>query len=186
MHTALYSTCQARSLQPRHTQASARQLALSQPRTPHDPSLHRSHPPLPPRLEENEVHQLLRVRFRCSRFMMTISPAREITQAMSAMAINSWGIEAFACVWAGGTCLVAGAGHVAAGGPSDRQADRGHHPARGEVAPARHGLRDRLSEPVQIMRRPDSRLCVRCGRPKVEQAHEIIVPCSNVQSDSGR
>ena len=101
---------------------------------------------------------------------------------MSAMAINSRGIEAFACVWAGGTCLVAGAGHVAAGGPSDRQAVRARHPARGEVAPARHSLRDRLSEPVQIMRRPDSRLCVRCGRPKVEQAQEIIVPCSNVQS----
>ena len=39
-----------------------------------------------------------------------------------------------------------------------------------EVAPARHGLRDRLSEPVQNMRRPDSRLCVRCGRRKIEAA----------------
>ena len=71
---------------------------------------------------------------------------------------------------------MAGAGHVAAGGPTDRQAARAPHPALGEVAPARHGLRDRLSEPVQIMRRPDSCLCVRCGRRKVEQAHEIIVP----------
>ena len=64
--------------------------------------------------------------------MMTISPARENTQAMSAMAINSWGIEAFACVWAGGTCLVAGAGHVAAGGPSDRQAVRARQILREE------------------------------------------------------
>ena len=52
---------QARSLQPRHTRVSARPLALAQPRTRHDPSLRRSHPPLPPRVEENEVHQLLRV-----------------------------------------------------------------------------------------------------------------------------
>ena len=65
---------------------------------------------------------------------------------------------------------MAGTGHVAAGGPSDRQADRDHQPAIGEVAPARHSLRDRLSEPVQIMRRPDSRLCVRCGRRNVELA----------------
>ncbi|MDC0526243.1 hypothetical protein OAO87_04495 [bacterium] len=79
---------------------------------------------------------------------------------------------------------MAGAGHVAAGGPSDRQAVRARHPARGEVAPARHGLRDRLSEPVQIMRRPDSRLCVRCGRPKAEDAQEILVTCSNVRSVS--
>ena len=65
---------------------------------------------------------------------------------------------------------MAGAGHVAAGGPTDRQAARARHSARGEVAPARHGLRDRLSEPVQNMRRPDSRLCVRCGRQKIEAA----------------
>ena len=32
---------------------------------------------------------------------------------MSAMAINSRGIEAFAWVWGGGTCLMDGAGHVA-------------------------------------------------------------------------
>ena len=70
---------------------------------------------------------------------------------------------------------MAGTSHVAAGGPSDRQADRDNQPALGEVAPARHSLRDRLSEPVQFMRRPDSCLCVRCGRRKVEQAHEIIV-----------
>ena len=81
---------------------------------------------------------------------------------------------------------MAGAGHVAVGGPSDRQADREHQPVRGAVAPARHSLRDRLSEPVQIMRRPDSCLCVRCGRPKAEEAEEIIVPCSNARSDSGR
>ena len=120
-----------------------------------------------------------------------VSCARKHAASMSAMAINSRGIEAFAWVWGGGTCLMDGTGrHVAAadcrwpvrptGGPSSSS------PARGAVAPARRGLRDRLSEPVQIMRRPDSRLCVRCGRPKVEQAHEIIVPCSNVQSDSGR
>ena len=71
---------------------------------------------------------------------------------------------------------MAGAGHVAVGGPTDRQVDRDNQPALGEVAPARHSLRDRLSEPVQFMRRPDSCLCVRCGRRKVEQAHEIIVP----------
>ena len=163
-YTALQCIVWLPSLQPRHTRVSARPLALSQPRTPHDPSLHRSHPPLPPRLEENEVHQLLRVRFRCSRFMMTISPARENTQAMSAMAINSWGIEAFACVWAGGTCLVAGAGHVAAGGPPDRQADRGHQPASAAMAHACRGLGHRPFGPGQIMpglKRPSLR---RCGR----------------------
>ena len=100
--------------------------------------------------------------------MMSMCSARENTQAMSGMAINSRGIEAFACVWGGGACLMAGAGHVAVGGPSDRQADREHQPVRGAVAPARHSLRDRLSEPVQIMRRPDSCLCVRCGRGKPE------------------
>ena len=63
---------------------------------------------------------------------------------------------------------MAGAGHVAVGGPTDRQVDRDNQPALGEVAPARHSLRDRLSEPVQIMRRPDSCLCVRCGRGKPE------------------
>ena len=67
---------------------------------------------------------------------------------------------------------MAGAGHVAAGGPTDRQAARAPHPALGEVAPAGHGLRDRLSEPVQVMRRPDNRLCVRCGRPKAEEAQD--------------
>ena len=55
---------------------------------------------------------------------------------------------------------MAGTGHVAAGGLSDRAVARAPHPARGAVAPARHGRGDRLSEPVQIMRRPDSRLCV--------------------------
>ena len=54
---------------------------------------------------------------------MSMCPARENTQAVSGMAINSRGIEAFAWVWGGGTCLMAGAGHVAAGGPTDRQAD---------------------------------------------------------------
>ena len=100
--------------------------------------------------------------------MMTIYPARERTQTMSAMAINRRGIEAFACVWGGGMHLMAGTGHVAAGGLSDREVARAPHPAVGEVAPARHGRGDRLSEPVQIMRRPDSRLCVRCGRRNVE------------------
>ena len=101
---------------------------------------------------------------------MSMCPARENTQAMSAMAINSRGIEVFAWVWGGGTCLMAGTGHVAAGGLSDREVARAPHPAVGEVAPARHGRGDRLSEPVQIMRRPDSRLCVRCGRRKIELA----------------
>ena len=102
--------------------------------------------------------------------MMSIQSARETTQAVSGMAINRRGIEVFAWAWGGGTCLMAGAGHVTVGGPSDRQRPRAPHPARGEVAPARHGLRDRLSEPAQIMRRPDSRLCVRFGRRKVELA----------------
>ena len=63
------------------------------------------------------------------------------------------------------------------GGPSSSSCARS-----GRSCAARHGLRDRLSEPVQIMCRPDSRLCVRCGRPKAEQAEEIIVPCSNDRS----
>ncbi|MDC0525721.1 hypothetical protein OAO87_01885, partial [bacterium] len=38
-------------------------------------------------------------------------------------------LAAFAWVWGGGTSLMTGAGHMAVGGPPDRQADRGHHPA---------------------------------------------------------
>ena len=131
-----------------------------------------SHAPLPPRLQEIVDHQRLGVPFRSSRSLMSMCAARENTQAMSAMAINNRGIEAFAWVWCGGACLMAGAGHVACrwpdrptGGPSSSSCAR----SGAAVAPARHGLRDRLSEPVQIMRRPDSCLCVRCGRGKPEQ-----------------
>ena len=76
---------QARSLQPRHTRVSARPLALAQPRTRHDPSLRRSHPPLPPRVEENEVHQLLRLRLWWLRLILSMCSAHENTQAMSVM-----------------------------------------------------------------------------------------------------
>ena len=100
--------------------------------------------------------------------MMSMYSAREKTEAVSGMAINKRGIEVFAWVWGAGTHLMAGTGHVAAGGLSDRAVARAPHPAVGEVAPARHGRGDRLSEPVQIMRRPDSCLCVRCGRRKPE------------------
>ena len=89
---------------------------------------------------------------------------------MSAMAINCRGIEAIAWDMGGGTDLMAGTGHVAAGSVPPRRRPPRWQPARQEVAPARHGLRDRLSEPVQNMRRPDSRLCVRCGRRKIEAA----------------
>ena len=81
---------------------------------------------------------------------------------------------------------MAGAGHVAAGRVPRRRPSPDCQPALEEVAAALHGLRDRLFGPAQIMRRPDSRLCVRCRRPKAEQAEEIIVPCSNARSDSGR
>ena len=97
---------------------------------------------------------------------MNSMSAREATQAVSGMRRGRHLAEAIAWVRGGGADLMAGAGHVAVGGTSDRQADREHQPARGAVAPARHSLRDRLSEPVQIMRRPDSCLCVRCGRGK--------------------
>ena len=83
--------------------------------------------------------------------MITISPARENTQAMSAMAINSRGIEAFAWVWGGGTCLRAGAGHVAVGDPPDRQAVRGHQPASVAMAHARHGLGHRPFGPGHFL-----------------------------------
>ena len=63
---------------------------------------------------------------------------------------------------------MAGAGHVAAGGPTDRQADRGHQPARGAVAPARHGLGHRPFGPGQIMRRPRRLSLRRCGRRQPE------------------
>ena len=63
---------------------------------------------------------------------------------------------------------MAGAGHVAAGGPTDRQADRGHQPARGAVAPGRHGLGHRPFGPGQIMRRPRRLSLRRCGRRKPE------------------
>ena len=77
---------------------------------------------------------------------------------------------------------MAGAGHVAAGSVPRRRPSPVCQPALEEVAAARHGLRDRLFGPAQIMRRSDSRLCVRRGRPKAEQAEEIIVPCSNDRS----
>ena len=107
------------------------------------------------------VHQRLRLRFERPRSLMSMCPARENTQAMSAMAINSRGIEAFAWVWCGGACLMAGAGHVAAGGPTDRQADREHQPARGAVAPARHGVGaiGRLGR-GKLCAGPDGCLCV--------------------------
>ena len=107
-------------------------------------------------------------RFWCSRCMMSMCPARENTQAMSAMPINSRGIEAFACVWGGGADLMAGAGHVAVGGPSDRQAVRGHQPASAAMAHARQGLGHRPFGPGQILpglKRPSLR---RCGRRKPE------------------
>ena len=102
--------------------------------------------------------------------MLFYRSLRPFAKSEGAIAVNKRGIEAFAWVWGGGTCLMAGTGHVAAGGLSDREVARAPHPAVGEVAPARHGRGDRLSEPVQIMRRPDSRLCVRCGRRNVELA----------------
>ena len=108
------------------------------------------------------VHQRLRLRFERPRSLMSMCPARENTQAMSAMAINSRGIEAFAWVWCGGACLMAGAGHVAAGGPTDRQAVRGHQPASAAMAHARQGLGHRPFGPGQIL--PGlKRLCLRRG-----------------------
>ena len=63
---------------------------------------------------------------------------------------------------------MAGAGHVAVGGPSDRQADRGHQPASAAMAHACRGLGHRPFEPAQIMSRP-KRLSLRHrGRRKPE------------------
>ena len=93
--------------------------------------------------------------------------------------------EAVAWEMGGGTHLMAGTGHVAAGSLSDRRRPDAPLLLRGEVAPARRGLRDRLSEPVQSMRRPDSCLCVRCGRRKAELARRHAGSCSNVRSLTG-
>ena len=80
--------------------------------------------------------------------------AREATQAVSGMRRGRQLAEAIAWVRGGGADLMAGAGHVAVGGPPDRQADRGNQPASSAMAHSRHGLGHRPFEPAQIMSRP--------------------------------
>ena len=104
-----------------------------------------------PRLQEIVVHQRLRLRLWWPRSMMSMCSARENTQAMSAMAINSRGIEAFAWVWGGGTCLMAGTSHVAAGSVPPRRRPPICHPASAAMAHSRHGLGHRPFGPGQIL-----------------------------------
>ena len=100
--------------------------------------------------------------------MMSMCSARENTQAMSGMAINSRGIEAIAWVRGGGADLMAGAGHVAAGSVPPRRRPPMCQPASSAMAHSRHGLGHRPFEPAQIMSRP-KRLSLRHrGRRKPE------------------
>ena len=93
-----------------------------------------------PRLQVQDDHQRLRLRLWWARLMLSMCPVRVQRKSEGAMLRGRELTEVFAWVWGGGTCLMAGAGHVAAGGPTDRQAARARHSARGEVAPARHGV----------------------------------------------
>ena len=71
---------------------------------------------------------------------------------------------------------MAGAGHVAVGGPSDRQAVRGHQPASAAMAHARQGLGHRPFGPGQIM--PGLKTAVFASlRPPPARAW--LVTCSN-------
>ena len=85
--------------------------------------------------------------------MLSIS-AREATQAVSGMRRGRQLAEAIAWVRGGGTDLMAGAGHVAAGSVPPRRRPPICQPACAAMAHARHGLGHRPFEPAQIMSRP--------------------------------
>ena len=116
-----------------------------------------------PRLQEIVVHQRLRLRLWWPRSMMSMCSARENTQAMSAMAINSRGIEAFACVRGGGACLMAGAGHVAVGRvalPTDRRTVAISLREERSLPRAIDGLGHRRLVRGKLCAGPDGCLCV--------------------------
>ena len=140
---------------------------------------------LRPRLEVHEDHQRVRARLWCSPIMLSIWSARRHAKSERAMAVSNWGLEVFRWVRGGGTDLMAGTGHVAAGFVAKRQRLRLSHPPRADMPPGRHGPHDRPFGPAQTCAGSDGRCLRRCGRRKAELARRHAGARSNVRSLTG-